>query len=276
MYKQNELGKFEILKSILTSEEYQDFKNTITGQNDIISNISIAPIENYISNIITDREEVELLKCLYQNIRYYLNAKSMYGPKLEEGMAIVISKALVSNASRNGRAESYFELGDRFFGYDICNPYEETARLLLLAIKREYYESHSTKNYGFAHQIRFSHEYLREALNTAMKKDGVKSTIRRYSRDDLYERFEKTLENSDIDANSVISATTKDNRDTMLEILNQIEGIYEAKLHFNALVTGSPTDEMYTKLQNQFSTKITYAKRNIGIYEKTKRLVKMN
>ncbi len=273
----NSTKRLEILKSILNEEEYKDFMDTVSNKQEEISSISRKPISNYGSALITEKKDIHLLNYVYRNIRYYLRKNEVYLPKLEEGIAIVVSKALVIDEVKNGGMDSYFTFGDRLHQRSLCNPFEEMARLLLCSVKREYVEvplRQDEVGEVSVNKIKTDQKYFKEVLKLAISKDGLKNSIKRYCDVDFVESIETDLELSNISSDDISSATTKDARELIIYQLEKITELYHTGLGYKKIMTGINNQEIFDKLKTKFDNKVIYAKRNIGVYEKTKKLVK--
>lgn len=273
----NSTKKLEILKSILDEEEYKDFMDTVSNKQEEISSISRKPISNYGSALITEKKNIHLLNYVYRNIRYYLRKKETYLPKLEEGIAIVVSKALVIDEVKNGGMDSYFTFGDRLHQRSLCNPFEEMARLLLCSVKREYVEVPLKQDEvveASVNKIKADQKYFKEILKLAISKNELKNSTKCYFDKDIVESIEMDLELSNMNSDDIRSATTKENRGLILYQLDKITDLYHAGLDYKQIMIGIDNQEIFDKLKNKFDNKVIYAKRNIGVYEKTKKLVK--
>lgn len=277
MEVKNNIKKLEILKNILNDEEYNDFMNTVSDSQDEIANISNRPIRNYGPVLITDKKDIQLLYYLYRNVRYYLNKNRTYSPKIEEGMAIVISKALVADNSKSSGLDTYFTFGDRVYQSVLCNPFEEMCRLLLCSVKREYVESKRDQTEMLkvsVDKVKNEDKYFKEVLNLAIGKDKLRNSIKRYCDEDVVESIEIDLELSSISSDDISSATTNDARELIIYQLEKITELYHTGLGYKQIMTGVNNEEAFNKLKTKFDNKVIYAKRNMGVYEKTKKLVK--
>ena len=269
------IEQLQILRSILNKREYNDFKKIVLDNQEEVLKISKAPIKNYTSSLISEEKDRELLEYVYQNIRYYLRQNLVYSKKLEEGIAIFVSKAVVGNYIKPGSIDSYFTLGDYSNQHYICNPFEEVARLLLCTLKDEYANDTTGEDYDdfYIRRAKLHDASLRKVLNLAISKKGIKQDKGCWEHFSI-SSIEQHLECSNITSDNVISATKEENRDIILEVLSQIETLYHTKLSYQTMAAYIPAPSVSDKLKSRFENKIIYAKRNIGVYEQTKRLVK--
>lgn len=271
-----EVTKFENLSlvKIIFGNHYNEFIETVYLDQDKINNISTLPIDNYKNNIISDKDR-ELLNYIYKNLKYYFDVNGMYTPKMSEGMAVFVSKAIVLYSNNITNLRNYFSRGNYSMNRELANPFEEISRLLINAIvnennlKLELNTSTVTLN-----KIQREDSAILEGLNLAVTKNGVCNKMAMYANLDTYFNMCEDLEISNIDSKHIISATTKGNRGLILTQLDRIIDVYHTKLDFEQMITGYPTLSINNKLKTKFDNKILYTKRNMGVYEKTKQLVK--
>jgi len=269
------IEKLRVLRTVLNTVEYYDFAKIVIDNQEEVLKISKEPIRNYTTTLIKKEKDKELLEYIYQNIRYYLRQNLTYSKKLEEGIAIFVSKAIVGNYIRPGSVDSYFTLGDYSNQRYICNPFEEVARLLLCAVKDDYknYTTSESNDIFSIGKTKLEDESLKKVLNLAISKKGIKQDTGCLEHN--YISFiEEYLEYSNITSSNIFSATTKENSKAVLDVVDQITKLYHEKLTLQRMVTSMPTSSTFDKLTSRFENKIIYAKRNIGVYEQTKRLVK--
>lgn len=272
----NEVKKIESLSAlkIIFGDNYNNFIRIVSSNQDKVKNISTLPLDNYTNNIIIDKDK-ELLNYVYQNIKYYFDANLMYTPKIKEGMAIFVSKSIVLYSNNMACLRNYFSRGNYNFDREISNPFEEISRLLINAIINE-------KKLKFGGNITLStlekvkreDNSVFEGLSLAVTKNAVCNKMMMYANLDTYFNICDDLELSNIDSSHIVSATTRYNRDVILTQLDRIIDVYYAKLNFEQIITGYPTQVISKELKVKFDNKMIYAKRNIGVYEKTKQLVK--
>ena len=271
------IEELKVLKSILNEEEYSNFVSTVSGDQNMITRIKTTPIDNYPSSLITDNESLELLRYIYQNIRYYLLKKGNYRPKLEEGIAILVSKSVLLKKMKNGDINSYFNLGEHSYQGNLVNPFEEIARLLLNASKREYFELGNINDNVFiasSRKIELEQKAIDEILALSLSKTGIQSLTQNYCYEDFVTLVEQVLENSNINSKDIKSATTKSNKGVILDAIDKTIDLYHTKLDYISLIYVIPSATTIEVEKTRFENKTIYAKRNIGVYEKTKRLVK--
>lgn len=271
-----DLEKLIITKEIF-DDKYDEFVDVVSNAQTKIKEISTLPIDNYTNNIICDKD---LLKYIYQNIRYYFDVNNMYLPKISEGMAIFVSKAIILKCNNIENLRQYFSRGNYNMDKCLANPFEEISRLLINSIvidgKRELGDNSFTTTLKW---IEAEDKVIMEGLKSAVTKEGVfnKLISCKYTASNNYDNYINIgfdLEISNINSKQVMSATTSDNKDVILTQLGRIVDIYHSKLSVEQFLNGFPTQEMSNRLKKQFENKVLYAKRNIGVYEKTKQLVK--
>lgn len=269
------IEELNILKNFLSEEEYNNFINIVSSKQDLINKIYTTPIDNY-ENAGFTNEDLEKLKYIYQNIRYYLRKNSTYKPKLEEGVAIFVSKAAILMDRQQDSIHTYFMVGNRSYQHNIVNPFEEVARLLINASKREYFEIANTKNTIdlSIEKLELERASVKEVLAVSISKDGVKTATRQYCMDDMVDSVGEILEDSNINSNDIRLATSKQNKGVILNAIDRTIDLYHTRLDFIATISGKIPPHVEESLKTRFENKTIYAKRNIGIYEKTKKLVK--
>lgn len=270
----NNLEKLKMAKGIF-QDNYERFIELVSNNQEEVSNISTKPIDNYMNNVIKC-ENRQLLRYFYQDVKYYLNSEKMYTPKIEEGMAILISKAVILESANTTGLINYFSRGDFSMGGELSNPFEEISRVLLYSIKNDSYVcANSDIKSASYDKLQYEDRAVLTALNLAVTKNGVINKFTSYGCGDAYNNLCLDLELSSITSSNVRSATTKENRGLLLNQFDMIFDTYCIKLDYERMITGFPTESTCNKLKSRFEDKLVYTKRNIGVYERTKRLVKM-
>ena len=269
----NLIKESDILKKVFYPNNYEEFLKITTGKEEEISKIDITPITNYESHIIEDRATLVIL---YQNIKYYFEQKNMYGTKLQEGMAIAISKAALAYDKNSATLDNYFKRGDVVEYGSICNPFEEIARLLLNAtIERKDSIPVNAKNIFklSTAKLDLTAQTQITAIADALdgNKLGKKCTI---LNEDKLSLICDRLDASAVSSRNPISATLLENRQILTEEIDTIIQLYSDRMYFNEMVHGKYLYETSTSLLTKFNNEVLRAKRNIGIYEKTKQLRK--
>lgn len=269
----NLIKESDILKKVFYPDNYEEFLKITTGKEDEISKIDITPITNYENPIIEDRAA---LVVLYQNLKYYFEQKNMYGAKLQEGMAIVISKAALSYDKNSATLDNYFKRGDVVEYGGICNPFEEIARLLLNAtMERKDYIPLDAKNIFKLSTAKLNLTAQTQIAAIADALDGnkleKKCTI---LHDDNLSLICDSLDSSSVTSKSPISATLLENRQVLTDQINVITTLYSDRMYFDEMMRGKYLYETNDALLTKFNNKVLRVKRNIGIYEKTKQLIK--
>lgn len=264
--------KLEMLQSFFKEEDYNRFLRAVSSNQDKILKVDTRPIDNYRTTVIKE-EDISLLKYIYQNVKYYLGNGSNYLPKIEEGLAIFISKvAIIQNYSK-ALVNSYFSRGDYSKDHEIKNPFEEMSRLLLLSLRPfDVNEQYNEKN--SIDKIRFENDASINIISLALSQDGLMNIPSNYCYNDIISSIAEELEFSNINSINKMSATKEDNSKIILQQFDKITELYHYNLDFHTIVTGFPTEKYSDMLRTRFNDKIFYAKRNIGIYEHTKKLIK--
>lgn len=265
----------ELLEAVFRKQDYKDFLELVKDNQEQISRIGTYPIDNY-KNKSVSSTHIDMLSYLYQNVKYYLQKKQDYTPKMQEGIAVFASKVAIMNAYYPGNFDSYFRVGDGL-NHDICNPFEEIARLLLCVAKDEYWNNPNKVNNDYSlsfDKLRFEDNACLNVIKKALNGTNLKNSINYYYTIHILNAIEEDLESSNITSFNPLSATTKDNRDLMIEQINRLTDLYHMKVDAGMFVGDIPNVDERDKLVTRFNNRAFYAKRNMGIYEHTKRLVK--
>ena len=268
-----DIEKLKILKEIF-KDNYDEFINIVSSDQNEINCKSTYPIDNYQNSIIKEKDK-ELLKYIYKNIRHYFDVNGMYTSKMSEGMAIFVSKAIILKQNNIPDFRHYFTKGNYRHDREIANPFEEMARLLINAIVNDTDLKLGTTSEAVTLQkIQADDRKIFEGLNLAISENSVFDKMTMYDNVDSYIDMCADLEMSDINSEYVNRTTLESNRELLLTQLDRIVDIYNKKIDFEQMLNGYPTQAMSNKMKTQFENKMIYAKRNIGVYEKTKQLVK--
>ena len=270
-----ELKNMTALKTVF-GNNYDKFVELVSNHQDEINNISTLPIDNYMNSIIVG-EDKEKVNYIYKNIKYYFDSNNMYTSKISEGMAILVSKSIILSTNNKGGLRAYFARGNYTVNREIANPYEEISRVLLSSILDDSYVNFNTNNSLMSiRKLNKEDKAILETLNLAVTKNGLFNKFICYGCMKNYADICLDLEISPIDSSDVVSATTKENSEIVLTQLDRVVEMYHKKLGYEQMVSGYPTEAICNKLKSKFDDKVLFAKRSIGVYEKTKRLVKFN
>lgn len=267
-----------VLQDLFNDCGYQDFLNVIADRETEIEKIDVRPVTCFEQSII-EEENIDLFLEVYRNIKCYLETKDEYLPKMQEGMALCISKIAMLNYFCPSRLDYYFKLGDRSTsnGRGRKNPFEEFARLILFATRKEYWANDfNDKNLltlSFSKIKSESNSFL-DIATRALDKTEIDKIIITYSEDNIIDYISEDLEKSDISSDSPNNASRKENREVLNRQFDQLMNFYTSKIEQQALIIGGVSQPFQTKLLTQFENGIVYAKRNIGVYETTKQLKK--
>lgn len=272
------MKSFAILKELFNNEDYEEFLTITNGHETEIKQVNIAPILNFNQEIIR-KEDMILLVQTYQYLKYYLEQRGFYTPKMQEGLALCASKVAIINYLNSTSLDSYFKMGNRNFKGEKGNPFEEIVRLLLMATKDDCWSNNFKRN-GLAQDSlkkldRENASYL-NIVKTALDKDLFEKEIRIYCPESTIDDIGLSLEQSNINSTIPSSAGTKENKDVILSQCDRIADIYSHKLDYKIVIGEMLSSDFHNKLLSRFDTAICYTKRNIGVYEPTKMLMKEN
>lgn len=264
----------QILQEIFSEDDYQFFLETINGKEEKIEQISNIPIDNYAHNesALIDKE---LLSKVYKPIKFYLEQNNFYLPKMQEGIAMCASKIAILKHYQASYLETYVK-GSYFFRKGtISNPFEELVKLLLLSLKNESIENNfksklpgNYKRGTLSNDSKLYCDVLSQSLNINKFYELVHSN----TRENIIEDIGISLEESNITSENPMSACSKENEAVISNQLERIESLHNQKLENEILVGAITSENYYQKLITNFTNAIIYTKRNIGVYEKTKRL----
>jgi predicted translin family RNA/ssDNA-binding protein len=264
----------KICSTVFFENDYNDFLRIIEGQEEIIQEIDLTPIKNYTHSNISLNGNYELFAVLYQHIKYYLEKKNMYEPKLQEGMALCASKAAIMKTQSTNGIIGYIDSGDKVTMDDKCNPFEEISRLLLITLREDpntdFFVQHQKDILSTQREVTLFYETIR----TALSKRKSKRAFNYYITGNIADLIGENLENSLIDSKNPLSATKKENAEALNEQFDIIYDLYETNITLQDLFDGNTKEDFKEKYLTRFQNKIIHAKRNIGIYQKTKQLTK--
>lgn len=265
-----------IFAKIFEEEDYNKFLNIIDGKENEISNIDKSPIQNFEHNITELCSEDELV-FLYQHIKYYLESRNLYTPKLQEGIALCASKAIIIDSLCQPRIDSYLNVGDRLKINGRNNPFEEIARVLLIAVKNEHFSNNfgeKTKIQGPIENLQYENIMFLDVISKAMNKEKLDKRISYFSKDNVINDIGSDLELSNITSTSPLSVSKQENREILLNQFERIYNLYDSRIDYRVIFGELPNNSLSYNLLTRFSNKIVYARRNVGVYEKTKQLKK--
>jgi len=263
-----------VCSAVFSREDYKDFLKIVKGNHEIIEEIDLSPVKNYTHSNISIDGQYELLTVVYQHIKYYLEKKNMYEPKLQEGMALCASKAAIISSKGTNRIIGYMDAGDKGVIGDKCNPFEEISRLLLITLREnpnsDFFVKHQSDLLSAQREVGLFYETIRTALN----KRKSKTSFNYYITGNIADLIGANLENSWVDSKNPLSATKKENAEILNEQFDLIYDLYETNIALQDLFEGNTRTDFQEKYLSRFQNKIINAKRNIGIYQKTKQLTK--
>jgi len=216
-----------ICSAIFSSEDYNDFLRIIEEEYENIKKIDLSSVKNYTHSNISLTDNDELLTFLYQSIKYYLEKKNMYEPKIQEGMALCASKAEIINSINSNTMVGYIDLGNKDSILDRCNPFEEIARMLLITLREnptlEFFIEHQTDPNASSREVKIFFETIKTALN----EEKSKKVFEHYEKGNVVELIGKALENSKVSSKNPLSATKRESA----ELLNaQFDRVFLVQL----------------------------------------------
>lgn len=265
------MNSFETLKKIVYQKDYEKFLTTVTGKEEEIEKIDLLPITNYKNSSFGSNKEE--LASLYQYVKYYLEQNGMYKGKLQEGFAIAISKAALSYDNSSSTLDNYFRRGDTVSCGSICNPFEELARLLLNAtVETPLYIPDEAKNIfqNSASKLRLTTKV--QIISVAEAFNGDKMLHKSREHNDIIASIESELEESNVQSSNPISATLSENREVLARQVGKIDGLFSDRIYCEQMIKAIYTSDQYEEALTKFYNMSRRARRNIGVYEQTKRL----
>lgn len=266
----------ELLEAVFHDQDYKEFLELVEDNQDKVAKVDTYPIDNY-SNKAINSTHMDTLRYLYQNVKYYLQTKKAYAPKMQEGIAIFASKVAIMNAYYPGSIDNYFRAGDGSLLREMCNPFEEITRLLLSVVKDEYWSNPNKAISDYAlsfDKLRFEDKAYLKIVQDALNGKQLRDRIDFFYSSNILDAIGRDLEFSNITSFEPLTATTKDNRELILEQINRCVDLYHMKVDVGVFSGTIPNWSMRDKLLSKFDDRTFYAKRNIGIYERTKELIK--
>lgn len=261
------------LLSFLKEDDYQAFLSITKGKEEEISRIDLSGIENFNHQVIPG-EYTKQFKELYQSICYYFGKRGFYYPKMQEGIALVISKGIILNRFSPCRMTYYFQLGNRGHFNELANPFEEVARLLLMATKESLGATLAPMQEFKGIARNFEDRTYLQMMQTSFNEDCLKKEIHTYAKEEIIDQVGEELELSNIDSKVVHSASSKEASNLLLRQCDIITGILTSKVEQKAFLGELYSLDYRDKLLSRFNNAVVYAKRNIGVYEPTKELKK--
>ena len=266
----------QLLKVVFNQQNYKDLLDLVGDHQEEIFKIDTYPIDHYANKLIRS-DHRDTLRYFYQNIKYYLQSKKEYAPKMQEGIAIFASKVAIMQAYYPGSIDNYFRAGDGSLLREMCNPFEEITRLLLCVAKDEYWSNPNKAISDYAlsfDKLRFEDSAYLKVVQEALNGKELRDKIDFFYSSDILDAISRDLEFSNITSFEPFTATTKDNRGLILEQINRCIDLYHMKVDVGVFTGEIPNCDTRDKLLSKFEDRSFYAKRNIGIYERTKELVK--
>lgn len=274
METNNKIIEEKILQGIFSEDDYNIFLDTIKDNEEEIEKVNNSPIDNYEhnENLLIDKK---ILSNVYKPLKFYLEKNSFYSPKMQEGLALCASKIAVLKYFNAYSLESYVKVSYFYRKGSLSNPFEEIFKLILLSLKNESmvndFKSKTIGNYQQGKLSNDSKIYC-QVLEKALNKNKFDEFIRSYTKECVIDDISDSLELSTITSDYPMSATNKENSQIIINQLERIETLHNKKLENEILLGEIQNESYYQKLITNFTNAIIYTKRNIGVYEKTKRL----
>lgn len=262
----------DVLKEMFRSDDYQYFLDIINQNKDEVEKIDISAIINYNHSII-EEDDMDLLETLYQQIKYYLQFRNFYNSKMQEGLALCVSKVAILNAHYPSLVCNYFKVGDRAKARKNSNPFEEICRLTLLVTKDDAWSNNfkpSNLNQSSSRKLKTNKDLYLDVIAKALNKEELTRAVTHYWIGDIIGDISESLETSNIDSRVPSSATKKENREVLIEQFDRLSDLYNAKLECKGFLGEIISSGFSSKLLSQLDNTMFYAKRNIRIYEQTK------
>jgi len=266
-----------LLRKVFNEKDYRKFLEVTEGKEEELSRIDLSAIDNYNHNILTIFEK-DLFVDLYRKIKFYLEQSNFYSAKIQEGMALCIAKTLVIDEFFPSRINNYLSSGDKLTNGDKVNPFEELCRVLLLAVKDEphsimFDEVVHPSTAKTANDLKAESKLFLDAISVALDENALKTRIASFHQGDVIASICEDVESSNVESKNPLSASKKENKEVLVEQFNRIFGLYHDKIDCGIACGSLLNCSCQNKLLTKFDNKIIYAKRNIGVYEKTKKLV---
>ena len=272
--KVNNEETFKIFSAVFSSKDYNDFLSIIKDNEEQIKDIDLSPVKNYQHSDVLIDNNIELLEFLYQHIKYYLEKKNMYEPKIQEGIALCASKAAISAAINPNIIVGYIDLGDKAALGNRCNPFEEISRMLLVTLREnptlEFFEEHQTDINSSSREVTIFFKTIKTVLNKEMSTKAFEH----YAKGDIAELIGKDLERSNISSANPLSATKSENAGLLDTQFDRINELYQTNIELQVVIGNILNENFEERYLTRFQNKLIRAKRNIGVYQKTKNLVK--
>ncbi len=232
-----------------------------------ILTVNTAPVINYHNTIVST--EMPLLINLYRILKYYLSQKSFYPEAMQEGVALLVSKVSILEKYRSSMVDYYFKVGDRSINRDVTNPFEEITRLLLLVAKEEFIRYGEDNDFSLE-KITFEHRsYLDVAEKAINGFELYESTYLNCDWQSVVRMF-NDLDNSTLSSDIASLAFSRENKNLIIGQFDMIATIYQDKLYRQLSAYDTIHRLLTENLSNQFNNSLTNARRNIGVYAKTK------
>lgn len=277
-YKKTNMDK-SLFSRVFSLEDFGVFLKIINNKRKKIQMVSTLPIDNFDHNIVNLIDK-DVLVYLYQHIKFYLEQKDEYPSKMQEGLALCASKAIMIETFYPNLIDCYISVGDKAGSGSRTNPFEEIFRMLLVTTKNEKYSNNfgnipsEPRNKG---ELGYESNLFLDVVKNALNKRKFAKMISKYSEEsDILDIIGNEVEKSSIESSKPLSATLKENRDYLVVAFDRIYGLYQDKILCRQLIGDISNNNTANTLLTRLSNKIIYAKKNIGIYQKTKVLSKEN
>ncbi len=257
----------KLFKKVFGGVDEVTFNNYINNNIKIISQINTSPIVKYNHNIVGSKNQ-EALTMMYQCMKQYLSRINLYTGPIQEGLALFISKFTILEIINPNRALNYFIKGDYSSSDKKSNPYEEIARLLLLA---------SIDNSYGDKEVLDKNEILKEQneiyVTTVSKAiNGMELYIdsRLFDSWNKVARMFYSLKVANISSDDPENFKTKENREVLEKAIDVIDDIYYYNSSTDKIFNLPKLEAQIDAKYDQFQDIITCAKSNMGLTYKTK------
>lgn len=264
------MNSIETLNKITYAKDYEKFLSSIKDKEEEISKIDITPVTNYKNPFFNNLED---LITLYQHIKYYFEKNNIYYGKLQEGFALAIAKSSLTYNNNYNALDNYFKRGNSLRGETICNPFEEIARLLLNAIVEvPLYIPNDAKNIFQNSSNKIELNTKIQIISIADAFNGDNMMKKSHFHNNIIDSIEEELENSNVKSSSPITATLSENKEVLTRQIGKIDGLFSDRLYCEQMIKAIYSPSQYEEVLTKFYNTTRIARRNIGVYEKTKKL----
>lgn len=198
---------------------------------------------------------------------------------MQEGLALCASKVAIINYSNLASLDGYFKIGSWNFKGEKGNPFEEIVKLLLIATKYDWWSNNLEEKIlvkNSTDKLNCENASYLNIVKIALNKDLFINEINIYCPASMIDDIGLSLEHFSINSAVPSNASIKENKDVILSQCDRIADVYSHKLDYKTMIGEMLSNDFHNKLLSRFDTVICYTKRNIRVYEPTKRLIKEN